>query len=92
MTLNPRSWSTICPGVWLIDNDIIEDECCPDDNGLEGMEYYSLIRSDKKIIYPVYQALVLPLRTEGLYSTRLETRTKESSSHASVWVENSNAQ
>ncbi len=54
MTLNPRSWSTICPGVWLINNDIIEDECCPDDNGLEGMEYYSLIRSDKKIIYPVY--------------------------------------
>ena len=54
MTLNPRSWSTICPGVWLINNDIIEDECCPDDNGLEGMGYYKLIRSDKKIIYPVY--------------------------------------
>ena len=29
--------------------------------------------------------------TKWFHSTRLETRTKESSFHASVWVENSNA-
>ena len=77
--------------MWLINSDTIEDKCCPDDNGLEEMGYYSLIKSDKKNIYSIYKAIVLPLRTEGLYSTRLETRTKESSFHASVWVENSNA-
>jgi len=31
------------------------------------------------------------MRTEGLYSTRLETRTKESSLHTSAWVENPRA-
>ena len=30
-------------------------------------------------------------RTEGLHSTRLETRTKESSLHASAWVANPSA-